>query len=191
MNRRECPQRRGRHRHRRCSGRLRQRSQRRAKRGHGSGAGRCGNRIPPHRFIRSSATQPTRSIARSRRNRSSLRYNNYYEFGVEKDDPVRNAGRLPIRPWEISIRRHGGKAVQDRLRYADQGDAAGRAGLSPPLRRDLGLCRAMVRLSDEGAGRFREADVGREICRDEILGEHRRCAGAESWSGCLGLIPKA
>jgi len=30
-------------------------------------------------------------------------YNNYYEFGVEKDDPVRNAGRLPIRPWEISI----------------------------------------------------------------------------------------
>jgi methionine sulfoxide reductase catalytic subunit len=30
-------------------------------------------------------------------------YNNYYEFGVEKDDPVRNAGRLPIRPWEISF----------------------------------------------------------------------------------------
>jgi sulfoxide reductase catalytic subunit YedY len=30
-------------------------------------------------------------------------YNNYYEFGVEKDDPVRNADVLPIRPWEISI----------------------------------------------------------------------------------------
>lgn len=30
-------------------------------------------------------------------------YNNYYEFGVEKDDPVHNAGRLPIRPWEISF----------------------------------------------------------------------------------------
>jgi len=30
-------------------------------------------------------------------------YNNYYEFGVEKDDPYRYAGRLPIRPWEISF----------------------------------------------------------------------------------------
>jgi sulfoxide reductase catalytic subunit YedY len=30
-------------------------------------------------------------------------YNNYYEFGVEKDDPIRNAYRLPIRPWEISF----------------------------------------------------------------------------------------
>src|SRR5207253_3394157 len=30
-------------------------------------------------------------------------YNNYYEFGVEKDDPILNAGRLPIRPWEISF----------------------------------------------------------------------------------------
>jgi sulfoxide reductase catalytic subunit YedY len=30
-------------------------------------------------------------------------YNNYYEFGVEKDDPARNAHVLPIRPWEISI----------------------------------------------------------------------------------------
>src|SRR2546429_36695 len=30
-------------------------------------------------------------------------YNNYYEFGVEKDDPVRNADRLPIRPWEVSF----------------------------------------------------------------------------------------
>jgi sulfoxide reductase catalytic subunit YedY len=30
-------------------------------------------------------------------------YNNYYEFGVEKDDPSRYADRLPIRPWEISF----------------------------------------------------------------------------------------
>jgi methionine sulfoxide reductase catalytic subunit len=30
-------------------------------------------------------------------------YNNYYEFGVEKDDPRRWANRLPIRPWEISF----------------------------------------------------------------------------------------
>ena len=30
-------------------------------------------------------------------------YNNYYEFGVEKDDPALYADRLPIRPWEISF----------------------------------------------------------------------------------------
>jgi sulfoxide reductase catalytic subunit YedY len=30
-------------------------------------------------------------------------YNNYYEFGVDKDDPRRGAFRLPIRPWEISF----------------------------------------------------------------------------------------
>src|SRR5262249_27872639 len=30
-------------------------------------------------------------------------YNNYYEFGDAKDDPVRLAGKLPIRPWQISF----------------------------------------------------------------------------------------
>src|SRR5439155_18785607 len=30
-------------------------------------------------------------------------YNNYYEFGVEKDDPARNAHTLNTRPWTISI----------------------------------------------------------------------------------------
>jgi sulfoxide reductase catalytic subunit YedY len=30
-------------------------------------------------------------------------YNNYYEFGADKDDPRRGAFRLPIRPWQISF----------------------------------------------------------------------------------------
>jgi sulfoxide reductase catalytic subunit YedY len=30
-------------------------------------------------------------------------YNNFYEFGVEKDQPARNAGLLPIRPWTIRV----------------------------------------------------------------------------------------
>ena len=30
-------------------------------------------------------------------------YNNYYEFGVEKDQPAKNAGRLPTRPWTVKI----------------------------------------------------------------------------------------
>ena len=30
-------------------------------------------------------------------------FNNYYEFGVEKDKPAKNAGGLPTRPWSVKI----------------------------------------------------------------------------------------
>ena len=30
-------------------------------------------------------------------------YNNYYEFGVDKDDPARNAGALTTKPWTVRI----------------------------------------------------------------------------------------
>ncbi len=30
-------------------------------------------------------------------------YNNFYEFGVNKDQPAKNAGGLPTRPWAIKI----------------------------------------------------------------------------------------
>ena len=30
-------------------------------------------------------------------------YNNYYEFGSRKDDPVRNAGRLTVKPWTVKV----------------------------------------------------------------------------------------
>jgi sulfoxide reductase catalytic subunit YedY len=30
-------------------------------------------------------------------------YNNYYEFGVEKDMPAKNAGILPTRPWTVAV----------------------------------------------------------------------------------------
>lgn len=30
-------------------------------------------------------------------------YNNYYEFGVQKGDPAKNAGVLPTRPWTVKI----------------------------------------------------------------------------------------
>ena len=30
-------------------------------------------------------------------------YNNFYEFGTGKSDPVRNAGKLKITPWKVSI----------------------------------------------------------------------------------------
>jgi sulfoxide reductase catalytic subunit YedY len=30
-------------------------------------------------------------------------YNNFYEFGVEKDNPAQNAGKLKTRPWTVTI----------------------------------------------------------------------------------------
>lgn len=30
-------------------------------------------------------------------------YNNYYEFGTEKDDPARFAARLKVRPWTVAV----------------------------------------------------------------------------------------
>ena len=30
-------------------------------------------------------------------------YNNFYEFGVEKDQPAKNAGGLPTRPWSVKV----------------------------------------------------------------------------------------
>jgi len=31
------------------------------------------------------------------------RYNNFYEFGLDKEDPMRNAGRLTTRPWTVKV----------------------------------------------------------------------------------------
>ena len=30
-------------------------------------------------------------------------YNNFYEFGTDKDDPVKNAGKLVTKPWSIAV----------------------------------------------------------------------------------------
>ncbi len=36
-------------------------------------------------------------------------YNNFYEFGVEKDDPVKHAGSLKTRPWSVVVEGEVGK----------------------------------------------------------------------------------
>ena len=35
--------------------------------------------------------------------KTSLSYNNFYEFGTGKDDPARNAGSLTATPWTVTI----------------------------------------------------------------------------------------
>lgn len=34
---------------------------------------------------------------------TATNYNNFYEFGLDKEDPARNAGRLKTRPWTVRI----------------------------------------------------------------------------------------
>ena len=36
-------------------------------------------------------------------------YNNFYEFGVDKEDPARNAGKLTTRPWTVKVEGHCNK----------------------------------------------------------------------------------
>ena len=36
-------------------------------------------------------------------------YNNYYEFGLNKDDPFRNSGDFESRPWSITVSGHADK----------------------------------------------------------------------------------
>jgi methionine sulfoxide reductase catalytic subunit len=49
-------------------------------------------------------------------------YNNFYEFGLDKADPARNAHRLPTSPWSVSveglIKKPGNYALEDLLKLA-------------------------------------------------------------------------
>jgi sulfoxide reductase catalytic subunit YedY len=72
--------------------------------GQGSGAGgtpRPGKlpALPGARSNVAGATTPERLTAYA----DASTYNNYYEFGTDKADPARNAGRLKTRPWTVAI----------------------------------------------------------------------------------------
>ena len=49
-------------------------------------------------------------------------YNNYYEFGTDKDDPARTAGSLRTRPWTVQVdglvKRPGDYDIDDLLKLA-------------------------------------------------------------------------
>jgi sulfoxide reductase catalytic subunit YedY len=64
-------------------------------------------------------------------------YNNFYEFGTDKDDPARHAHRLTTAPWSIEIDGHGRAARHLRPGRDPGRDDPGRAHLSPALRRGL------------------------------------------------------
>ena len=50
-------------------------------------------------------------------------YNNYYEFGTRKDDPMRNAGRLTVKPWTVKVdglvNKPGDYGVEDLINFKE------------------------------------------------------------------------
>ena len=48
-------------------------------------------------------------------------YNNYYEFGTDKDDPMRFAARLKVRPWTVAVEGEVAKprtfGIEDLLKF--------------------------------------------------------------------------
>lgn len=53
--------------------------------------------------------------------KSASTYNNFYEFGPNKVDPSRFAGKMPIRPWEVVVDGAAGKpatfGIEDLLNF--------------------------------------------------------------------------
>ncbi|MEO8071128.1 MAG: protein-methionine-sulfoxide reductase catalytic subunit MsrP [Acidobacteriota bacterium] len=48
-------------------------------------------------------------------------YNNYYEFGTDKDDPARNAGQMKVTPWAVKVdglvNKPGNYGVEDLINF--------------------------------------------------------------------------
>jgi len=74
-------------------------------------AGAVGSLLPGARALAGPEGEPLAVASRSDRAdgekptpwESITTYNNFYEFGTDKDDPARNAGSLRTRPWTVSI----------------------------------------------------------------------------------------
>ena len=90
-------------------------------------------------------------------------YNNYYEFGMDKEDPASNAGHAAHPPVVSRRRRRVRSAGQDRYRRPHQAVRAGRAHLSPPLRGSVEHRRALGGLCARRSARALQADVQGEI----------------------------
>ena len=56
--------------------------------------------------------------------KDSTTYNNYYEFGTDKADPVKNAGTLKNRPWTVEVeglvKKPGKYGIEDLLKLSAQ-----------------------------------------------------------------------
>ncbi len=74
---------------------------------------------PPASAAPVAGPDPFRSAEQQTRFEHASSYNNFYEFGTDKTDPARHAGRLTTAPWAVEIAGHaeqtGRFALEDLL----------------------------------------------------------------------------
>ena len=68
------------------------------------------------------ATSPFSTDEKATPYKDVTTYNNFYEFGTDKDDPAANAGRMKVRPWTVRVEGLAGKprtfGIDDLLKLA-------------------------------------------------------------------------
>jgi sulfoxide reductase catalytic subunit YedY len=71
-----------------------------------------------------SAVSGARTMERPTDYKDATGYNNFYEFGTDKDDPAKNAGALQTRPWSVEVEGLVGKpgryGIEDLLKLGAQ-----------------------------------------------------------------------
>ncbi len=81
----------------------------------GAGAALLGPLVPGGTLVSPAAAQPALPDVRKWPGSNAGKpnswdeitgYNNFYEFGFDKEDPSRNAGRLLTRPWTVKVEGH-------------------------------------------------------------------------------------
>ncbi len=81
----------------------------------GAGAALLGPLVPGGPLVSPAAAQPALPDVRKWSGSNAGKpnswdeitgYNNFYEFGFDKEDPSRNAGRLLTRPWTVKVEGH-------------------------------------------------------------------------------------
>ena len=67
------------------------------------------------------ARSPLSSAEKQNTLKEITNYNNFYEFGTDKEDPARYAGKMRVRPWSIAVKgevkRPRTYAIDDLLRF--------------------------------------------------------------------------
>ena len=95
-------------------------------------------------------------------------YNNYYEFGVDKGDPAKNAGKLQTQPWTVSVEGEVNKprtfSIEELLKLAPMEDRVYRL-------RSAAKVMALRELLKSIFGPLRPALQGPVRC------DHRHCCG--------------
>ena len=92
-------------------------------------------------------------------------YNNYYEFGTEKDEPAEQAKNFRTRPWKVKIDGHGRKETGTGHRHHSQDGTSRRAHLPSPLRRRMVDRCSLGRLFSQRTDQESESDKQGKVRR--------------------------